>query len=58
MLITERIVIGGITYMHNYSDEDMHILQTDTGIIYEDAMDPVDTTHTYEETDIPLEDEE
>lgn len=40
--------------IHTYSNADMMILQTDTGIKYSDAWDPVNTTHTYAETTTPI----
>jgi hypothetical protein len=36
----------------------MMIEQTDTGALYEEAIDVADSKHTYVETDIPIEREE
>ena len=41
----------GINLYRTYSDEDKYIIQIDTGIIYEDAVDVENSPHTYEETD-------
>lgn len=39
-----------------YSDEGYLIRQVDTGELYEEAIDVEFTTHTYEETNIAIED--
>lgn len=54
MKITE--IIGNRT--HTYSDSGFKILQIETGIPYDDAMDIIPCPYTYEETTqkIPLED--
>ena len=41
--------------IRHYSDQNMHILQVETGILYEDAVDVLPCRYTYEETDIPIE---
>lgn len=41
----------GINLYRTYSDENKYIMQIDTGIIYEDAVDVENSPHTYEETD-------
>ena len=43
--------------VHTYSDAGMKILQVETGIVYEDALDVPTSGYTYTETDIPIEDE-
>lgn len=43
--------------VYTYSDAGMKILQVETGIVYEDALDVPDSGYTYTETDIPIEDE-
>ncbi len=53
MIVTERLSDGRI---HTYSDAGLKILQTDTGYIYDDAVDVVE--HVYTETDQPIDDEE
>ena len=40
-----------------YSDLNVKILQIETGVLYEDAVDIIPCPYTYEETDIPIEDE-
>ena len=44
--------------IYTYSDIGMKILQNETGIIYEDAMDTLNSGYTYTETDIPIEEVE
>lgn len=48
MLVEEMLTP---TRVHHYSDEGMMIRQTETGILYEDAVDTVPCKYTYEETD-------
>lgn len=43
--------------IYTYSDAGMKILQVETGIVYEDALDMPESGYTYTETDIPIEDE-
>lgn len=40
-----------------YSDANVKIRQVETGAIYDDAVDIVPCPYTYEETDIPIDDE-
>lgn len=54
MIRTEQI--GDRIY--TYSDAGMKILQNETGVVYEDAMDVPEMGYTYTETDIPLDEEE
>ena len=42
--------------IRHYSDEGYQILQVETNILYEDAVDVVPCAYTYEETDIPIDD--
>lgn len=56
MLITENITLDGITYLHNYSDAGFKIRQDGTGVIYDDAIDPLDSGRTYTETEEPIDD--
>lgn len=44
--------------VYHYSDENMMIRQIETGILYVDALDTIPCKFTYEETDIPIEEEE
>ena len=56
-LISETVTINGTDYTRNYSDAGYYIEQTDTGIIYPEAVDPIDNpnNHSYAETDQPIE---
>lgn len=57
MLIRETITTqDGRELLKHYSDNNKYIIQTDTGIKYGYAIDPIDTTHTYEESneDLPV----
>ena len=49
MIITETVTIDGKDFIHTYSDNG-HTIRRD-GIEYAEALDPVDTNRTYEETD-------
>jgi len=44
-------------HIRHYSDEGMKIRQIETNRLYEDAVDVVPCAFTYEETDIPIGDE-
>lgn len=52
MIRTEKIG----DYTHTYSDAGMKILQNETGIVYDDAMDVPAMKYTYTETTTPIED--
>ena len=41
--------------VRHYSDKGMMLLQIETGVLYEDAVDVTPCPYTYEETDIPIE---
>ena len=41
----------GVNLFRTYSDEGKRIRQTDTGAIYDEAVDIENSGHTYEETD-------
>lgn len=41
-----------------YSDQNVKLRQVETGSLYEDAVDVVPCPYTYEETDIPIPDDE
>ena len=56
-MIIEELIEGGARVRH-YSDADMMIRQQPTGVLYEDAVDVVPCSFTYEETGIPIEDDE
>ena len=53
MLQTEMVTPKRIRH---YSDEGMMIRQVETGIVYQDAVDREPCKYTYEETDIPIAD--
>ena len=55
-MIIEEYVEDGQRIRH-YSDQNMMIRQVETGIIYVDAVDVIPCQYTYEETDIPIEEE-
>lgn len=52
MLITETISINNKRYLHNYSDAGFKISRDN--VLYDDALDPVDSGRTYTETDVPV----
>lgn len=47
----------GINLYRTYSDEGYRIKQIDTSDVYNEAIDVEDAPYTYEETDIPIEEE-
>lgn len=52
MIITETIG----DRIHTYSNAGMKIMQEQTGIVYDDAMDVPEMGYTYTETATPIED--
>ena len=48
----------GVNLYRTYSDENFKILQNETGVLYDEAIDLEDSPYTYTETDIPIEEEE
>ena len=38
-----------------YSDQNLKLLQVETGILYDDAVDVIPCKYTYEESDEPIE---
>ena len=46
------------TLVRHYSDEGLKIRQTETGIVYGEAIDVIPCRYTYEETDEPIEETE
>jgi hypothetical protein len=54
MIITETITINNTDYIHTYSDLGYQVERD--GIIYEDAIDPIDSGRTY--TEVIVEDED
>lgn len=48
----------GVDLFRTFSDEHFKIRQLPTNIIYDEAVDMPDAPYEYEETDIPIEEEE
>lgn len=48
----------GVNLYRTYSDEDYKILQVETGIVYDEAIDVENAPYTYEETEEKIEEEE
>lgn len=48
----------GVNLYKHYSDKGFYILQNETGVEYSEAIDVESAPYTYEETDIPIEQEE
>lgn len=46
----------GVNLYRTYSDKELIILQNETGIEYEEAIDVEGAPYTYSETDKPIED--
>lgn len=58
MIVTELIVRDdGATLIRTFSDEGYMIEQTDTGKIYSEAVDVQGSGHSYEETDLLIDDD-
>ena len=59
MIVTQIVTINGNDFQKTFSDKGFKIKRD--GVVYDEAIDPVDTDRVYEETDTPvekLEDEE
>lgn len=56
MIIQTTKEIVGVIYNYTYSDSG-YMIERD-GVMYSEAVDPLDSGRLYEETTIPLEDEE
>ena len=48
----------GVNLYRTYSDSKLMIKQVETGNIYTEAIDVENATYTYEETDIPIDEDE
>lgn len=48
----------GINLYRTYSDSKLMIKQVETGNVYAEAIDIENAAYTYEETDIPIEEDE
>lgn len=59
MLVKEfyRTREDGVNLYKTYSDKNFRIRQIQTDVLYDEAIDVEDSIYTYEETDIPIEDE-
>lgn len=53
MIIVELVDNG--TRERRYSDKNVKLLQVETGILYEDAVDVIPCRYTYEESDVLIE---
>lgn len=58
MIKTEEYAIGTMNFVKHYSDLGFKIRQVETGILYDEANDVVPCRYTYEETDVPENQEE
>lgn len=47
----------GTDLYQTYSDENFKIRQIETDVLYDEAIDVEDSNYTYEETNIPIEEE-
>lgn len=57
MIKTETFTIGDKQFVRTYSDKGMMIHGGSPEADYSEALDPADLGRTYNETDIPIEDE-
>lgn len=55
MIKTENIIVAGKQLIRTYSDTGFYIERD--GVIYNEAVDPLNTSRTYEESDIHIEDD-
>ena len=60
MIVTEfyKTREDGVGLYRTYSDADLMIRQISTGILYTEAIDVENSGNEYEETDLPVEDED
>lgn len=56
MIQTELLKNG--TLIRHYSDRGMKLLQVETGMVYDEAIDIVPCQYTYEETDEHIQSEQ
>lgn len=52
-MINNEYINNG-TLIRHYSSSGMKILQKETGLVYNDAIDIVPCCYTYTETDVPI----
>lgn len=55
MIIVE--LVDDDTRERRYSDQKMKLRQIETQVLYDDAVDVIPCKYTYEETDIPIDEE-
>lgn len=55
MIKTENIIVAGKQLIRTYSDAGFYIERD--GVIYNEAVDPLNTSRTYEESNIYIEDD-
>lgn len=58
MIIKENLIIKDRNFIRRYSDKNLKIRQIETDVLYDEAIDVENSNYTYEETDIPIEDED
>lgn len=58
MIREETFIIGNTNFVKHYSDSGFKIKQVETEILYDEANDVVPCKYTYEETNIPIIEEE
>lgn len=56
MILSELLQDGAV--IRHWSDQNVQLRQIETGELYDDAVDVTPCRFTYEETDIPIADEE
>lgn len=54
MIVQETITVGSRELRKSYSDNGKYIIQVETNIEYSEAIDPLDSPHTYTETDTDI----
>lgn len=58
MIKEDFFTINTINFIKHYSDSGFKIRQVETGALYDEANDVVPCRYTYEETNIPIIEEE
>ena len=56
MIVKTIVTINGKDYKKTFSDKGMKIERE--GVVYDEAIDPINTDRKYVETDVPVEIEE
>lgn len=57
MIVIEEVEIRNKSYKKTYSDEGYKLRQIETGLIYDEAIDMLESNYTYEEIDELIEEE-